>query len=282
MSYQTVLVHIDQSVHAETRIHHAAALAHRHRAHLLGAAMLGVSREVFPAGFAERPGTLSASYLEPLAANAHAALARFTQLARAHEVSFEARFVCDQADDGLARLARFADLVVLSQDDPDEALPDMAVQLPDAVILHAGRPVLVVPRAAHGAHADAPDAVLVSWNGSREAAAALAGALPLLRAAPSVTVAALTGSDIGSADFAAQQSDLAAYLGRHGVRARFLERAAQDRDPGAQLLALAGELGCGLLVMGCYGHTRLHELCLGGASRTVLDRATVPVLCAHP
>lgn len=279
MSYKTILVHVDQSAHAAARIEAAATLARRHGAHLLGAAMLGVSRHVFPGGFGERPGTLSASYLEPLAASAQRALDRFEQIAQAHAVSCEPRFVCDQADDGLARLARFADLVVISQDDPDEALPDMAVQLPEYLILNGGRPVLVIPRAATPAAWPAA-AALVAWNGSRESAAALAAALPLLQAAPAVTVAALTGPDLAADDFASQQPDLSAYLQRHAASARFLDRPAA-KDIGTQLLALAAELGCGLLVMGCYGHTRLHELCLGGASRTVLAQATLPVLCAH-
>ncbi len=276
--FKTILVHVDQSAHAPARMRYAAALAHAHHAHLLGAAMFGVSRTIFPRGYTSRPGTLEASYFDPLAQNARRALAQFEAIATEMRVPHDARFVCDQADDGLAQLARFADLVVISQDDPDEALPDLAVHLPDYVILNSPRPVLVLPRtdAAPGA----ARSVLVAWDGGKEAARALAAALPLLRRASAVTIAALTGPDAGAADMESQRADLLRFLGHHGVTPHMLVRDPR-RDPGHELLDLAAELHCGLLVMGCYGHSKLRELCLGGASRAVLADACIPVLLAH-
>ena len=275
--FKTILVHVDLSSHAPARMRYAAALAHAHHAHLLGAAMFGVSRNIFPLGYAARPGTLEASYFDPLARNAGRALALFEAIASEMRVPHEGRFVCDQADDALARLARFADLVVLSQDDPDEALPDLAVHLPDYVILNSPRPVLVLPRT--DAAPDARD-VLVAWDGGKEAARALAAALPLLHRASAVTIAALTGPDAGAAELESQRPDLLRFLGHHGVTPHMLVRDPR-RDPGHELLDLAAELHCDLLVMGCFGHSKLRELCLGGASRAVLADARIPVLLAH-
>ncbi|WP_198118820.1 universal stress protein [Massilia rhizosphaerae] len=276
--FKTILVHVDLSAHAPARMRWAATLAHIHQAHLVGAAMFGVSRAIFPLGYASRPGTLEASYFDPLAQNARRALAQFDEIARQMQVAHEARFVCDQADDGLAQLARFADLVVVSQDDPDEALPDLAVHLPEYVILNSARPVLVVPR-TDPAPAANPD-VLVAWDGSKEASRAVSAAVPLLRHAGTVTVAALTGPDLAAAEVQSQQADLQQFLGRHGIAPRMLVRDPQQ-DAGHALLDLAAELGCGVLVMGCYGHGKMRELCLGGASRTVLADARIPVLLAH-
>jgi len=276
--FKTILVHVDLSSHAPARMRYAAALAHAHHAHLLGAAMFGVSRHIFPLGYTSRPGTLEASYFDPLAQNARQALAQFEAIATRMRVPHEARFVCDQADDGLAQLARFADLVVISQDDPGEALPDLAVHLPDYVILNSARPVLVLPRT--DAAPDAARGVLVAWDGGKEAARALAASLPLLRRANAVTVAALTGPDAGAAELESQRPDLMQFLGRHGVTPHMLVRDPQ-RDAGHELLDLAATLHCGLLVMGCFGHSKLRELCLGGASRAVLADARIPVLMAH-
>jgi nucleotide-binding universal stress UspA family protein len=278
--FKTILVHVDQSSHAPARMRYAAALAHAHQAHLLGAAMFGVSHNIFPLGYAARPGTLEASYFDPLAQNARRALAQFEAIASEMRIPHEGRFVCDRADDGLARLARFADLVVLTQDDPDEALPDLAVHLPDYVILNSPRPVLVLPRtdAAPGAAPGAARSVLVAWDGSKEAARALTAALPLLQRASAVTIAALTGPDAGAAELESQRPDLIRFLGHHGVTPHMRD---PRRDPGHELLDLAAELHCGLLVMGCFGHSQLRELCLGGASRAVLADACIPVLLAH-
>jgi nucleotide-binding universal stress UspA family protein len=281
--FKTILVHVDLSVHAARRMRCAATLAHAHHAHLLGAAMFGVSRSIFPLGYAPRPGTLEASYFDPLAQNARRALADFEAIATEMRVQHEGRFVCDQADDGLAQLARFADLVVVSQDDPDEALPDLAVHLPEYVVMHCARPVLVVPHGVPGGIGPPPGTqrhVLVAWDGSKEASCAVTAAIPLLRHARIVTVAALTGPDAGEAELRAQQPDLAQFLARHGVTPRMLVRDPR-RDLGHELLDLADELRCDLIVMGCFGHTKLRELCLGGPSRAVLADARIPVLLAH-
>lgn len=276
--FKTILVHVDLSAHAPARICHAATLAQVHDARLVGAAMFGVSRDIFPSGYASQPGTLCASYFDPLARNARRALAHFDRIARGMQVAHEARFVCDQADDGLVRAARFADLVVISQDDPEESLPDRAVHLPEYVILHAARPVLVVPRN------DPPPRragrVLVAWDGGKEACAAMAAALPLLQRADGVSVASLAGTSGSEEEFRAQEPDILHFLQGHGIHAHMLVRRA-GADTGRDLLAMADELDCGTLVMGCYGHARLHELCFGGATRTALADARIPVLLAH-
>lgn len=275
---KTILVHVDQSVHAPARMRYAASLARATGAHLVGAAMLGVSRSIFPNGYEAGPGTLSASCFQPLADQAAQALARFAKIAGEWEVHHEKRFVCDQADDGLARMARFADLVVVSQDDPGESMPDMAVRLPDYLILNCARPVVVVPRS------DPPPwhnpKIMVAWDGGKEASFALSASVPLLRRAGGVTLVALAGPQAAAEEFEAEQSDLKHYLKRHHVTPHLLVREARH-DTGRELLALGEELGCGMLVMGCYGHGRFRELCIGGASRTVLADAAIPVLLAH-
>jgi nucleotide-binding universal stress UspA family protein len=122
--------------------------------------------------------------------------------------------------------------------------------------------------------------VLVAWDGSKEASFALSGALPLMRQAAGVTVVALAGKDGSEEDFRAQQPDLLHYLQDHHVPARMIVRVPRQ-DTGHDLLTLATELGCGMLVMGCFGHSKFRELCVGGASRTVLADASLPVLMAH-
>ena len=291
MIYRTILVHADLSRHAEARWRLAVGLARAHGAQLVGIAMTGVSRDIFPTGYHERPGTLGSSCFAPQYENAGRALARFEEVAAEARVPYDTRLVCDRVEDGLALQARFTDLVVISQDDPDESVADMPVRLPDFVVLNCARPVLVVPinapdagkpeGAAQAATPRAnPHRVLVAWDGSREASSALAAALPLLRQATAVHIASLTEPGLDDSECLRQHGELGAYLGRHHVTPNFLVRPAA-RDSGRALLDLASELGSGLLVMGCYGHGRLRELCLGGASRTVLAETRIPLLLAH-
>lgn len=280
MRFKTILVHVDLSRHAPARIEAAAALCAEHGAHLVGAAMTGVSREVFPHGCNAPPGTLLASYVDPLVQSARRALDDFEGIASRHGVSHESRLVSDQVPDALVLLARFADLVVVSQDDPEESLGYLpsAARMPDFLVFNAARPVLVVPRIA--AAAACPRRVLLCWNGSREAAVAMAAAVPLLQRATHVSLAVFTPVfPSGSAD-RADLDDAIAFLKRHAVRAEPVLRDP-DRDTGRAILDLAAEQACDLVVMGCFGHSRFEELLLGGASRTVLQEAALPVLMAR-
>jgi nucleotide-binding universal stress UspA family protein len=280
MRFKTVLVHADLSRHAPARLELAAAICAEHGAHLIGAAMTGVSRTVFPDGCDAAPGTLLAGYVDPLVQSARQALDRFADIARRRGVSHESRLVSDQAPEALALLARFADLVVVSQDDPGESLGYVpaASHMPDFIVFNAARPVLVVPRAA--GELACPRRVLLCWNGSREAAVAMATALPLLQRAAQVSLAVLAHVFPNETASAEELDDALAFLKRHGVRA---EPALRDpgRDTGRAILDLAAELACDLVVMGCFGHTRFEELLLGGASRTVLQETGLPVLMAR-
>ncbi len=76
--------------------------------------------------------------------------------------------------------------------------------------------------------------------------------------------------------------ELRNYLDAHGIATKAERHAAAASEaPGESLLSLAADVGADLLVMGCYGHSRTRELVLGGASRTVLNSMTLPVLMAH-
>lgn len=280
MRFKTILVHVDQSRHAAARIETAAAICAEHGSHLIGAAMTGIARAVFPGGVDAGPGTLLASYVDPLMQIARGALENFERIARRLGVSHESRLISDQAPDALAMLARFADLVVVSQDDPEESLgyTPSALRMPDHVVVNAARPVLVVPRIA--GPLPCPRTVLLCWNGSREAAVAMATAVPLLQRATHVSLVVLTPVFPSELASAAELDDTLAFLKRHSVHAELLLRDPGG-DTGRAILDIATKAVCDLIVMGCFGHSRFHELLLGGASTTVLDEANMLVMMAR-
>jgi nucleotide-binding universal stress UspA family protein len=118
----------------------------------------------------------------------------------------------------------------------------------------------------------------VAWNGSREAARAVADALPLLAAAERVSILMVRPEPDGMG--APPGADVTHHLGRHGVKVEPV-RIDDAGDVGALLLARCAAAGADVLVMGAYGHSRLRELVLGGATRTVLHETTLPVLLSH-
>lgn len=277
MSYRTMLVHADLSRHAPERLRLAARLANAHDAHLIAVAATGVSRAVFPNGYQADPLSLEASYFEPLRDSATRALDQFNIIALQTEVAHETRLVWDLASDALARMARFADLVVVSQYDPDEALTEPGWRIPEFVAITSARPVLVLPCAGAtepGRH------ILVAWNGGRESSAALQAALPMMQRAARIGIVSFRSPDDGDILDARCQTDLAAFLARHEIRADILA-LDRDIDHGQALLAMAVEEAVDLIVMGCYGHSQFRELFLGGVTRTILRETTVPVLMAR-
>lgn len=270
MSYKTILVHVDATPAAHARIALAAQLALRHDAHLVGAALTGISRLFYKEAGADLLRTVLAPHMDELYRKAGDALARFAhQAAAAGVASHETRLVDDETVAGLALSGQYADLLVLGQADPGTLQPPGGDPVPQ-VLLACPRPLLVVP-CRQGA-GDAGERVLLAWNGSAEAVRAMTAALPLLRKAASVAVV----------QFGAPGADsrIAPYLARHGVNALCIGEPPHQ-DIGERLLSLLADHGSDLLVMGGYGRARLSELLLGGVTRTVFRSMTVPVLMAH-
>lgn len=279
MSYKTILVHVDQSSRAAARIRIAAEIAIAENAHLVGAAMTGISRLIYQDGAVDLTRTLVASQMELLTQRANEALANFESIASGMGVlSYEKRLVDDEPEGGLCLQARYSDLVVVGQTDPDEAPSRLMADLPEFVMLNCGRPVLIVPYA--GQFTNVGKNVLVPWDASMEATRAITNALPLLQRAKNVSVTLFNASKQSNGHGEQPGADIALYLARHGVKVEVI-RERTEIDIGNALLSLTTDLSSDLIVMGGYGHTRFREVLLGGVTLTVLKTMTVPVLMSH-
>ncbi|MGZ8313396.1 MAG: universal stress protein [Allosphingosinicella sp.] len=170
--------------------------------------------------------------------------------------------------------ARLSDLIVVSQPGDDGPNAQAAQAIAADVLVHARAPVLAVPQASRGLQATGP--ALVAWDGSIEASHALRLTVPMLLLASAVHIVTVTD---GHGEFPA--TDAARYLARHGIEAELREWPAEGRRIAGVLNAAAAELAAGYLVMGAYGHTRLREAVLGGATRDMLQGSKVPLLLAH-
>lgn len=279
MSYKTILVHVDESMHANARAEFAAQMAIDADAHLIGAATTGMSPEFMKfVGFDEDALDLD-RLSDLLRERAGQSLARFEETSRRFGVaSFERRLIEDDPSSGIALQARFCDLAILTQSDPGDTASGVGSSFPETVVMESGCPALILPY-GHD-YKSVGDRILVGWNASPEARRAVHYALPLLQRARIVEVAVFNadaqpeifGEDPGA--------DIALYLVRHGVKVDVLQRPEKS-DTGGALVALSNDLDSDLIVMGCYGHARLRELVMGGATRSVLQSMTCPVLMSH-
>lgn len=276
MSYATILVHCDVSESISHRLAVAADLAQHFGARLVG---LHVRRHfetpVFlDGGFAM--GDFFKTFDEGVKADETEASAAFTKATKGKELATEWRSVDGYVDSELAVQARYADLVVVGQAGAEPTATP--ADLPETVALATGRPVLVVPFI----RTKSPGrVVLLCWNASREAARAAADALPFLKAAQKVIVLVVNPTVSAEGHGAEPGADVAAWLARHGVKVTVQRDVAPDADVGGVILSRAADHDTDLIVMGIYGHSRIREMVLGGASRTLLASMTVPVFMSH-
>jgi len=139
--------------------------------------------------------------------------------------------------------------------------------------------VLVVPYA--GTFSAPGQRVLVAWNASPQATRAVNDALPLLARAAKVTILAINPAGGSRGHGEVPGADIALHLARHGVRAEATHVYADDIEVGDVILSRAADFSADLIVMGAYGHARLREIVLGGATRSLFEHMTAPVFMSH-
>ena len=279
MTYRSIMVCLDDSARSQDRLDLALKLALRHEAHLTAVhlAYLPVTSSFMQ----DDTAPLLEKLEEELAARRQRARRAFEDAAARADVRSAWATARNHELDAVAALARGSDLVIAGQRDQLDPATYVGEGFPDRFLLETARPVLMVP--AVGTLNAGFERIVVAWNGSREAARAVADALPFLIAAEQVTVVTvMRGAARRESPRAVPAPDIAAFLRRHGVRTSVLEDPGSD-DPAQWLLARTQEddLQTDLIVAGAYGHSRLSEFILGGVTRTLLTEMTVPVLMSH-
>ena len=274
MTQLDILVHVREGDTDPLAARAAVAIARRVPAHLYG---LGVA----PLGSVAytTPETVSFQAFEAdrLFAEQDARRKWWSDYLASHQAAGEWLAAQGEPVEAICHAARWCDLVVVERPtlNPDAPTGWGTVS---RTVFGASAPVVVVPQTAKAACVG--ERVLIAWNRSREGMRAVHGALPLLRAATSVIVLDGTPREdpLGARHLPAL--NLQQFLARHGVTAT-LQRFAPKNDHGANILAAAREANSDLIVMGAWGHSRIAELVLGGATRHIFQSSDLPLLVAH-
>ncbi len=281
MTYKTLLSVATSTRRLDATVTAAAALAVQMDAHL-DLLALGVDSTQVGYSFIGSGAVIMPLDTERAEEDAHAisdALA-----AAVAEQTPTLRWSCEMAvsqigalTDLVAQRARYADLVILGQPFGKDRGPEREAVV-EAALFEGAAPVLVLPDA--GIASAQPQTIVIAWNQSREAMTSIRRALPLLKAAARVDITVIDPPVYGT-----ERSDpgglLCQMLVRHGVKAEVTVLARSLPRVSDVLMRHATDKGADLVVMGAYGHSRLREAILGGATRDILEQANIPVFMCH-
>jgi nucleotide-binding universal stress UspA family protein len=270
MSHGTIMVHLEWDVEVDARVRLAAGLADR-----LNSELIGIN------AWMPRPRPLvepevEAREFEHLKAVAQSANDRFRQKIGVGDRKVDCLTFLEFPTECISREMRAADLLVIGRefgvDDP-YLYPDTK-----AVVLKAGRPVLVVPP---GKTSLPLRRAVIAWKDTREARRAVADAMPLLKEVQEVIVTEVCQFESEVKDSQSRLRDVIGHLSRHGVspvveRVRPFEGTAEN-----SLLTLIQGSSADLVVAGAYGHSRLGEWMFGGVTLSLFEKCPVCCLFSH-
>jgi nucleotide-binding universal stress UspA family protein len=271
--YKTIFTYLPSAKSAPLLSAVAAALGEK-----CGATVIGAHNSVRIMLYGGVPSDYLAQHNHRQREEAEAIEAAFGQAAKAHGLQHEWRHkaLADNAAFGdIIEAARTADLIIAGGTGEGDPLGQW-YDLPIRLVLETGRPVLLVPE---NCGTDKPgEQVTIAWNQSKESARATFDALPLLQLATRVRVLSVNSTEESTED---PTQELVASLKRHGVDAEGVVSNTTDRSESEHLLAEHARSGSDLLVMGCYGHSRVREFVFGGVTQHALNHLKTPVLMSH-
>lgn len=181
------------------------------------------------------------------------------------------------ADEVIGRRARYADITLLGPEMLSRGT--LKGKVAEGVLFSSGKPLLLIPKSATPTLK--PKRIMVGWDWRIEASRAVGQSLDLLTAADEVRLVLVDPVEGEDRHGAEPGADMAMYLARHGVKVTVDRLPSQGRSVAAVLHRHAVDTAADLLVMGAYGHSRLHEWIFGGVTRSMLEEPPLPVLLAR-
>jgi nucleotide-binding universal stress UspA family protein len=270
MSFATLMVHVEVEPKSDGRVRLAAQMTNR-----FASTLIGISACVLPPYPAEGAYFVTGEFIEQEHHDIHAALQRteasFRAAAAVNESKLEWRSAIDLPETFIVSQARSADLLIVGR---APRPTDICRSLdPGALVLRAGRPMLVVPPGIDRLKAER---ILIGWKDSREARRAIQDSLALLHEAKSVAIVEICDLSL-EASARQHVEDVAHYLTRHRIAVGSATAGVAKHGIADRLIDLARVEGADLIVTGAYGHSRLGEWIFGGVTRELL--ASSPVCC---
>jgi nucleotide-binding universal stress UspA family protein len=280
MTYKTLLVSLNEIERLDGVLQVAASLADEQKSHVVGLYVIPAPA-VYPAvGPYVVPEVFDGltRYFEE---QSKGAKGKFDAAMKSRQLSgqwLEVKAMAPVISETVSEIGRIADLVVVSETNRD-GRNGVELDFVENVILGAGRPVLILPRKTELALDTG--VIVCGYNGSKESARAVHDAVPLLRKAGDVRLLWVDPERTAESSGTPPGTDMAASLHRQGVKATAESVQSKGVNPAEAVMMKARDLGAGVIVMGAYGHSRIREFVLGGATRHALSNLNIPLLMSH-
>jgi len=280
MAIKDLIVIVDDSLGSASRVETALVMARKYNAHLTGVYIQNIEL-LSPERMRDLPSShkkLAPDHVNKSEKEASTqAEQNFQEQTAAAEWGSKSdwRLIHGNPNDIVSTISRYADLVLVGQAGP--ASGNTEIVDPGVVVSTSGRPMLVVPqefkpKGFSGEH------VVLGWNGSREAASAIADSISIIETKTKVSILTFQSPADLPECF---NFDIGVYLSRHGVQAEYVDLKSRSGDHGMDIVNFAVEHKADLIVMGAYTSSRLTQSIFGGATRTVLANMKTPVFLSH-
>ena len=269
MAIKDILVHLDDSSAADSRLELAILYARKHGA---------VLRGLYP---------IIHAYYEPREIGEQSSLERIETMFRektatagvaSEWIMLDSSVIGVTVSDIVTMQAYYSDMVIVGQTNFRTPGLNIPTDFPEHLVKACGRPVLIVPYT--GSFETAGDRVMIAWKAGRESVRGLNDAMPHIEKAHYVSVVGVSAEAIPS-DSDSHILSVRSYLARHSVTARTDHICTGNLSVGDTILNLACEQTADLLVMGAYAPIRRGNLALSPVAHHVLRHLTVPVLLSH-
>lgn len=272
-------IHLSNDRFCEKRIDAGIMLAKEH-----GSQLVGIYPTEGLTGYSFNDSLISGDIRKALSARneefAQKAIKLFSDKTSAAGIKSETRSPRGETEEVLALHARYCDLLLMSKVDNNEGSGGLVANLAESVVMSAGRPVLMIPNV--GKIESIGDRILYCWNQRREAARAFNDASPFLSKCEELAILEIDRDNESLEKAAIKPEDFANYcVSLNYVKPTVLIKYSDGVGVGNTILNSASDMASDLIVMGAYGHSRMRQWIMGGASRTLLSTMTVPVLLSH-
>ncbi len=189
------------------------------------------------------------------------------------EITASLHILEGNAETVLDKESRLVDVIAMSRPTQHRIGGPGVGELHESLMLHSGRPVLIVPPAGEW-KVHRVDHAAIGWNDSVEASRALCMTLPWLKQMKKVSVLVSKKREPGV-------SEVVDYLKRHGCKADYHVLSGRGTNVGKKMLDTCADIGAEFLVVGGFSHTRTRQRLFGGVTSHLLSNTNIITVMAH-